>query len=98
MGLEIENPTEAFYQILKSVHQSVTETLQLRVPFSPDTELAGQTKKRYVLRRALIESVAHGSHQFLTEGTLERVQFNANGLLQFAFNDSREFEGWRKVS
>lgn len=94
MGLVIENPTAEFYEILKSIHHSVTETLQLRVPFSPDTELAGQTTKKYVLRRALIESVAHGSHQFVSEGTLERIPVNVG----IGINDSREFEGWRKVS
>lgn len=96
MGLEIENPTQEFYEILRALHQSVRETLVLRVPFSPDTELAGQQAKQYVIRRALVESVGHGSHQFISQGHLERVQVNMGGVVQNGINDTREFEGWKK--
>lgn len=97
MGLNVENPSDGFYQILKGLHQSVAETLKLRVPFSPDTELAGQQQVRYQHRRALIESVRHGSHQFVSEGNITRIAINApNQPPQFGLNDDREFEGWRK--
>jgi hypothetical protein len=97
MGLVIENPTVKFYETLKSLHHSVAETLKLRTPFSLDTELAGNAQSRYVSRRALIESVKHGSHQFISEGEITRVTVTPPGQLpQFGFSDSRDFEGWRK--
>lgn len=97
MGLVIENPTEKFYGTLKSLHHSVAETLKLRTPFSLDTELAGRPQTRYVSRRALIESVKHGSHQFVSEGEITKVAINPPGQMpQYGFSDSRDFEGWRK--
>lgn len=97
MGLQIENPSEQFYQTLKILHQSVAETLMLRTPFSPDTTLAGQPHAMYVLRRALIESVKHGSHQFLSQGQMTQVQVNIPGQPpEIGIQDARIFEGWRK--
>lgn len=97
MGLNIENPSEKFYGILKKLHQSVAETLKLRTPYSPDTELAGQNQVGYVQRRALIESVKHGSHQFVSQGQIRKIQISGpNQAAQFGIEDTREFEGWRK--
>ncbi|MGD2134351.1 MAG: hypothetical protein PVI23_16290, partial [Maricaulaceae bacterium] len=42
LGLVVENPSQEFYEILKSLHKSVSDTLKLRTRFSPDTELAGR--------------------------------------------------------
>lgn len=97
MGLNIENPSEKFYQTLKKLQHSVAETIKLRAPFNPDTELAGAPERKYVHRRAIIESVKHGSHQFISEGKLERVTISPPGAPpQFGIQDTREFEGWRK--
>ena len=97
MGLNIENPSDNFYQTLKKLHHSVAETLLLRTPFSPDTTLGANQTMKYVLPRALIESVKHGSHQFVSEGTISRLQLNIPGQPpQIGIQDSREFEGWRK--
>ncbi|TIN77778.1 hypothetical protein [Mesorhizobium sp.] len=97
MGLKIENPSDQFYGTLKKLHHSVAETLMLRSPYSPDTELAGQNQKRYVLRRAMIESVKHGSHQFISEGDIRKLTLNVPGQVpQIGIQDTREFEGWRK--
>jgi Serine dehydrogenase proteinase len=97
MGLVIENPSQDFYEILRNLHNSVSETLKLRIPFSLDTELAGSNQARYQCRRALIESTKHGSHQFISEGEISRISVGTGtGIPQTAFQDSREFEGWRK--
>lgn len=97
MGLAVENPTQKFYEILKELHASVRDTLELRLPFNPDTLLAGQPTKRYVMRRALIESVRHGSHQYISEGEMTKTQIALqNGMPQSIYDDNREFDGWRK--
>ena len=73
LGLVIDKPSEDFYQTLRKLQHSISETLLLRNRFSPDTELAGQNEADYSLRRAMIESVSHGSHHFVSEGKLMRV-------------------------
>lgn len=98
MGLAIENATEALYGILKLLQDSVSEELKSRTPFSPDTELAGKAQHVYSCPRVLIESVSYGSHQFLSEGTISRIQINQGGVPQVGIQDMRTFEGWRKVA
>lgn len=98
MGLEIETASEELYGILKVLHNSKTEEMKTRTPYSPDTELAGRPNCDYACSRVLIESVSHGSHQFLSEGTISRVQINQNGIPQVGIQDTRTFEGWRKVA
>src|SRR5690606_19672329 len=98
MGLEIETASDELYGILKVLHHSMTDEMKTRTPFSPDTELAGQPNCAYACSRVLIESVSHGSHQFLSEGTISRVQINQNGIPQVGIQDTRTFEGWRKVA
>lgn len=97
LGLVVENPSADFYAILKELCQSVTETLRLRSRFSPDTELAADQHIRYICRRGLIESRVHGSHQFISEGHLMRMNIQPpNGLPQIGIQDNRTFDGWRK--
>lgn len=98
LGLKIENPDQAFYDILKALQQNYVEALSLRSPFNPDTLLAGQPQANYVAPRALIESSAFGSHQFISEGTISQVQVPASPGVppQIGFQDQRRFEGWRK--
>lgn len=98
MGLEIENASEELYGILKNLHYSMVDEMKTRIPFSPDTELSGQSQCNYSCSRVIIESVTHGSHQFLSEGTISRVQMNQNGIPQIGIQDVRNFEGWRKTA
>ena len=97
LGFVIEKPSDKFYSILKTLHQSLLETLELRVPYNPDTVLAGKNKAKYAARRALIESVQHGSHQFVSEGEITRLNITQPGQLpKIGTQDNRTFEGWRK--
>lgn len=97
LGLAVENPSDDLYQILREVEHSYAEDLKLREPWNPDTQLAGENTVDYKAPRALIESVSHGSHQFVSEGTLTQIQVpNPAGMPQIAIQDSRKFEAWRK--
>lgn len=96
MGLIVEKPTEQFYRVLKRLHQSISETLSLASPYSLDTQLGAAANTHYLARRALVESVKHGSHQYISEGELTRIQVTQGGMTQPAVNDTRLFEGWRK--
>ncbi len=46
------------------------------------------------MKRALIESIRGGSHYFITEGNLSKIQQGVNVLI----NDQRIFEGWKYES
>ena len=99
MGLVIDKPSEEFYKILKALQKSISDTLLLRNRFDPYTELAGETKVRYTLRRAMIESVSHGCHHFVSEGELVKVQFPVTEPGRgptSGIKGSGLFEGWRK--
>lgn len=96
LGLNVENPSEGLYGLLKALQVNLVEALSLRTAFNPDVELAGQAMKDYRAPRVLIESVTHGSHQFLSEGTVTRVQIDGPMGPQIGFQDNRRFEGWRK--
>ncbi|CAN5348813.1 hypothetical protein BH10PSE12_BH10PSE12_18790 [soil metagenome] len=97
LGLNVENPSPDFYQLLRQTQASYTDDLKLREPWNPDTQLAGAPMVDYRVPRALIESVEFGSHQFVSEGTLTAVAIhNPNGIPQVGIQDKRNFEAWRK--
>ena len=97
LGLVIEKPSAEFYSTLRKLQNSISETLLLRTRFSMDTELAGQNEADYGLRRAMIESVSYGSHHFVSEGKLTKVQLAQPGQqTQIGIQDSRNFDGWRR--
>jgi len=97
LGLAVENPSQELYDILKGLQQDYVEYLSLRSPFNPDTLLAGQQQVDYAAPRALIESSAFGSHQFVSEGVMSRIDVpTPMGPPQVGFQDTRRFEGWRK--
>ncbi len=90
---------ENFYKILRELQYSICETLLLRSGFSPDTELSDKEEVGYSLYRAMIESLSYGSHLFVSEGKLKRVQLGQTGELHnIGIQDNRYFEGWRKVA
>lgn len=102
MGLQIENPTNELYALLRKLHLSYVEELKLLEPYDPYSALAGQTTLEYALPRAVIESVNAGCNQFLSEGTLTKTVIQQMGpmgpIQQEQLNDARRFDGWRKKS
>jgi hypothetical protein len=102
LGLQIENPSNELYDILSRFYQSYVAEFDLLSPYDPYSMVSPNSSHAYTLPRAAIESIKAGSHQFISEGVLQRstVQIpGANGLPQQheAINDSRRFEGWRKI-
>jgi hypothetical protein len=100
LGLKIEKPDDDLYALLRALHQSYVQELKLLEPYDPYALLAGAATVTYALPRAVIESTKTGCHQFLSEGTLTRIQPPAlPGQPQppSQIKDDRRFEGWRKV-
>ena len=99
MGLPIETPTDTLYAQIRNVYHDFANELELQSIYDPNVVAAhiqGMNSAPYTFRRALIESVAGGSHVFMSDGTLSRQQIQTQpGVIQNAITDNRTFEGWR---
>jgi len=96
LGLPIERPRDIFYGQIRAIYQDFAAELELQSGYDPNVVVAGMNAAPYTFRRALIESVAGGSHVFISEGTLLRQQIQIQpGVIQNAITDNRTFEGWR---
>lgn len=108
MGLKVETPSEELYAILKQLHSSYVTDLKLLERYDPFSMVAGQTTAvDYSLARAIIESEPVGSHQFVSEGTISKVQMpqmmpgmpgmQPPPFQQDTIHDNRRFEGWKAI-
>lgn len=102
LGLKVEEPSAELYDLLRKVHLSYTQELQLLSPYTP-TELfaEGQTgASAYRIPRALIEATTDGCYAYISEGvmTLFHIQEDGSPIQQQLINDNRTFDGWRKTS
>jgi hypothetical protein len=96
LGLNVENPTESFYQVLKSLMQTIRDELELSTPFDQNAILGANQTIQYRCVRCLLESTATKGHVFVSEGELRRTQVNHPQLgPQEAIHDTRVFEGWK---
>lgn len=96
LGLNIETPNDNLYSIIKSIYDDIESELELTSKFDPFALIGGNNQLNYSVKRALIESVAGGSHFFITEGVLTTAQAQIQrGVMQNVVNDQRTFEGWR---
>lgn len=96
LGLNIVKPNDQQYAVLKALHQSCSEELDLRSPFDPNVILGADPEKDYSFTRGLIESVGGGSTKFISKGRLRRTQVMvAPGQIQEATEDRRTFEAWK---
>ena len=102
LGLKVENPSQELYTLLRKLHLSYVQELQLLEPYDPYGLLGTNPTVNYTLPRAVIESAKTGSHQFLSEGTLTKTTVQQMGpmgmIAQDSINDNRRFEGWRKTA
>lgn len=92
LGLNIETPSDNLYRIIKGIYDSISQELELNIPYDPQIAIGGQPQLSYNFRRGLIESVAGGVDVFISEGMLMRVQ-GPQG--QSGIHDTRTFEGWK---
>lgn len=94
LGLPIEKPSDKLYEVIRDVHISIRNELKLNEPFDPDVELGANPTKQFTATRALVESVTGGSHKFLTQANLTRVQLNSPVGPQPGLQMQKLFEGW----
>ena len=96
LGLPIETPSWDLYEKVKAVHQDFVEDLELRSAFNQRDLIGSEPTASYLVRRALIESVEAGSHQFTSEGILTKQQKEVSpGSFTTELRDQRVHDYWR---
>lgn len=86
LKLNIENPTEEQYKLIKKLFDDFSTELELIKPF--DVQLINGA---FAVRRCFIESIEGGSDYFVTEGLVNKQLVNNKIEVKIATN----FEGWR---
>lgn len=98
LGLPVEKPSADLYGQIKAIHQDYAGEMKMAEPFNPQTMVQLNQNVAYQLVRALIESVDHGSHGYVSEGTMtRRVVQTPQGVQQEQLEDQRNFEGWKAL-
>lgn len=98
LGLNIVNPTQEQYEVIKRIYDDISDELQFNTQFDPEGLLGQSPRIQYKNRRAFIESVDGGSHYFVSEGELVRIQQQQHpGMppVSQGIQDNRKFDGWR---
>ncbi len=98
LGLKVEKPSAEFYELMKRVHQSYTQELQLLNPFTPAEYIDDDVAKihEYSIPRGLIESSIDGCYAYISEGYYSIVQSQSDSAPVQQLKDNRTFDGWRK--
>lgn len=87
LGLNIVNPNDKQYELIKALYDDINDELQFNVPFSFD-----KINGAYAARRGLIESIVGGSDYFVSEGNcIHGVDQTGKKVIQ----NKISFEGWR---
>ncbi len=100
LGLSIEKPSDALYGLLRKIHLSYAEELNLLEPYVPQATLNGKATNKlvqYTITRALVEGADGGCYGFVSEGSCKRIQISTNAGPQDGIHDERTFDGWRKL-
>jgi hypothetical protein len=74
LGLNVEKPSPELYKLMNDLYEDIAKDMQLRSKFDAMQELAGQPQANFECQRVLIESVAGGSTQQLTKGSIRLIQ------------------------
>ena len=100
LGLNIEKPSDDFYQILRKIQVDYTNELKLLEPYTPNAILGASDDGAAVpfsIPRALVEAPGGGCYSFVSEGTVMRVTVQTSNGMQDGVKDERLFEGWRRL-
>jgi hypothetical protein len=97
LGLNIEVPSDDLYALLRAIHLSYGEEMQLLDPYNPQVLLGVDPTASYSFVRGLVEGTLGGCYQFISEGTLTKSMAPGSLGPQEAITDQRTFEGWKKL-
>ena len=86
LGLNIINPTDHQYAIIKNIYDDIVNELEMRTVFNPNRY------DKFLIKRGIVESL-YESDMFITEGEM-KPQINVQGIT--TKNPVVYYEGWRK--
>lgn len=95
LGLSVVTPSPEQYEVIKRIYRNISSELSLSEPFDQEGLLGANPNVRYSVKRVVLESIEGGSHIYVSEGDLIRVQVTTPQGVQTGIQDSRKFEGWR---
>ncbi len=99
LGLNIETPSDNLYDVMKLVYNDIADELKLRDPFDVGLYLGKYDHRSYSFTRGLVESVAGGSHRFISEGRVVKgTVVDQNNVKHETVEDKRTGEGWKHES
>lgn len=87
LGLNIINPSETQYELIKALYDDINEELQFNKPF-----IISDVNGAYSVRRCILESIVGGADYFSTEGVIVQAR-TSDG--QIAIQNRINYEGWR---
>jgi len=97
LGLNVENPSQELYTLLRKVQESYVSELCLLEPYQAEVVLGDMESKSVAMTRLLIESTEGGSYGYVSELTLSRTTIQGPFGPQKAIDEHRSFEGWKKL-
>ena len=104
LGLTVEKCSKDLYALLRELQFSYSSHMELQTPYDVNSIARSGQTVAYRYTRALLESVVHGAHHFVTEGEIVTTELIAPSqpggpaVKQTAIQDQRMFEGWRKIN
>jgi len=90
LGLEVEESDKNNTELINAIFDTISEELELDIPFDPRKLLAEKESVDYICKRALIQTIEGGKHLFITRGNLSLINDNGNVIL----HNIPTFEGW----
>lgn len=103
LHLPVFKPTADEYSIISDIYNDIRREMDVDNPFAPTILIGDKANVDYSFPRVILESLAGGSHKWVSEGKLTKIQlppqqppgspFAIPG--QVAINDERTFEAWR---
>jgi ClpP class serine protease len=100
LGLKVSRPDDALYDIMKKIYDDISDELKLTEHYYPEIMLGDKKSCDYEFKRLLIETVAGGSHKFVSVGQLSKTENvdKKTHVTTKTINDHRAFEGWKHES
>ena len=103
LGLNVEKCSDELYTVLWQLRYDFSTELLLRTPYDMNALAMSGNMAEYKFTRALIESVEHGAHHFITSGIIETTEIiqqdqGETPLKHLAIRDQRKYDGCEKVT
>ncbi len=96
LGLNIEKPSAALYDLIKRIYYDIKSELELSKPFNVNTTLGASQQVQYSVTRGLVEATDTCSYQMKTQGLLQKIVIPGAPLQQFMINNTISYEGWKR--